>query len=203
MFQGSNISCGLAITSLGQLFLLFSGKERASMSAPWGGEVRSKKRKFCCINIDWTAMAVVCSSHARILGECSTVHSPPALFFSSFFFFFLVEISSRTLNCTLSTRISLQWFGELRRLWLSVPWRVACEPVSLYISTLCLHSCLVSPLQLRIEQPHEVKNGNTCIHKFSKFTGQLLFSSEVPFKSKTLYPELTQQTCVFRSAKCE
>ena len=30
---------------------------------------------------------------ARILGECATIHSPPAFFFS----FFLVEISSRTL----------------------------------------------------------------------------------------------------------
>ena len=31
------------------------------------------------------------SSHARVSGECSTIHSPPALFF------FLKEISSRTL----------------------------------------------------------------------------------------------------------
>ena len=40
------------------------------------------------------------SSLATIWGECSTVHSPTALFFLFFlfFFFFLVEISSRTLN---------------------------------------------------------------------------------------------------------
>ena len=36
---------------------------------------------------------VASSSLAKILGECSTIHSPPALFF----FFFRVEISSRTL----------------------------------------------------------------------------------------------------------
>ena len=36
---------------------------------------------------------VVFSSRARILGECSTSHSPPALFY----FIFIAEISSRTL----------------------------------------------------------------------------------------------------------
>ena len=38
---------------------------------------------------------VAFSSPARILGECSTVHFPSALFF--FFFFFKMEISSSTL----------------------------------------------------------------------------------------------------------
>ena len=37
-------------------------------------------------------VVVAFSSCARILGKCSTIHSPPALFF-----FFLVDISSRTL----------------------------------------------------------------------------------------------------------
>ena len=41
----------------------------------------------------WTlTMVCVFFSLARIWGECSTIHSPPALFF-----FFLMEISSRTL----------------------------------------------------------------------------------------------------------
>ena len=40
-----------------------------------------------------TFLVVTFSSLARILGECSTIHSPFMLFF-----FFLVEISSRTLN---------------------------------------------------------------------------------------------------------
>ena len=35
------------------------------------------------------------SSLAKILGKCSTIHSPPALLLH--FFFFEVEISSRTL----------------------------------------------------------------------------------------------------------
>ena len=39
---------------------------------------------------------VAFSSFAMILGECSTIHSSPALFFF-FFFFFEVEISLRTL----------------------------------------------------------------------------------------------------------
>ena len=45
-------------------------------------------------------MVVTLSSLASIFGECSTIHSLPALFFLFFFFFFLslkVEISSRTL----------------------------------------------------------------------------------------------------------
>ena len=42
----------------------------------------------------WKKRVVAFSSHAMIWGECSTIHSPPALFF---FFFFKVEISSRTL----------------------------------------------------------------------------------------------------------
>ena len=40
---------------------------------------------------------VASPSRARILGECSTIQFPPALFFFSFFFFSEVEISSRTL----------------------------------------------------------------------------------------------------------
>ena len=43
-------------------------------------------------------VVVAFSSRARILGECSATHSPPALFF---FFFFKVEISSRTLISSL------------------------------------------------------------------------------------------------------
>ena len=52
-------------------------------------------------------------------------------------------------NSTLYTRISPQWLSELRWLWLSVPWRVACELISWQVSTLCLHSSIVSPFQLR------------------------------------------------------
>ena len=40
-------------------------------------------------------VVVAVSSLARILGECSTIHSPPALLFS--FFFFKVDISSHPL----------------------------------------------------------------------------------------------------------
>ena len=43
---------------------------------------------FCMVVV----MVAFCS-HARILGECLTIHSPPVLFS----FFFLVEISLRTL----------------------------------------------------------------------------------------------------------
>ena len=34
-------------------------------------------------------------------------------------------------NYTLNARISPQWLSDLRRLWLSVPLRVACELVFL------------------------------------------------------------------------
>ena len=50
------------------------------------------------------------------------------------FYFFLFLLSGDELQHTSSTfqaRISTQWFSELRRLWPSVPWRVACEFVSL------------------------------------------------------------------------
>ena len=40
-------------------------------------------------------VVVAVSSLARILGDCSTIHSLPALFF--YFYFFLVDNSSRTL----------------------------------------------------------------------------------------------------------
>ena len=65
------------------------------------------------------------SSRARILGECSTIHSLPALFIVS-----IIIISSRTLIPLLYARISPQWLSELRRLWSSVPRQVACELVS-------------------------------------------------------------------------
>ena len=51
---------------------------------------------------------VAFSSCVRILGKCSTIYSPLALFF------FKVKISSRTLIPLY--RISPQWFSELRRL---------------------------------------------------------------------------------------
>ena len=68
-------------------------------------------------HIQETVMAAL-SSLAKILGEGSAIHSPPALFF-----FFKVEISSRT-NSTLWARISPQWLSELRRLWPNVPWKL-------------------------------------------------------------------------------
>ena len=43
-------------------------------------------KSFVCMH-DWHVV-VAFSSHVRIWGECSTIHSPPALFF------FKVEISS-------------------------------------------------------------------------------------------------------------
>ena len=46
------------------------------------------------------------------------------------------------------TNSSPQWLIELRQLWPSVPWQVACEPISWYVPTLCLHSSIVSPLWL-------------------------------------------------------
>ena len=46
------------------------------------------------LTIAEVVVVVAFSSRARILGECSTFHSPPALFFFNFFF---MEISSRAL----------------------------------------------------------------------------------------------------------
>ena len=46
--------------------------------------------------------------------------------------------------------ISPQRLSELRWLWPSVPWRVACELVSGEFPTLCLDSGIVSPLRLRL-----------------------------------------------------
>ena len=42
--------------------------------------------------------------------------------------------------------ISSQWLSELRRLWPSAPWRVACELYPYQIPTLCLNS-IVIPLR--------------------------------------------------------
>ena len=48
-------------------------------------------RNWFCIMTLWIIIVLVVafSSLARILGECSIIHSPPALFFSFLFFFFL------------------------------------------------------------------------------------------------------------------
>ena len=67
-------------------------------------------------------VVVAFSSLARIWGECWTIHSPPA------FFSFKVEISSRTL--ILLFRQGAVHVSELRWLWLSVPWQIACQLIS-------------------------------------------------------------------------
>ena len=54
-------------------------------------------------------VVVAFSSRVRILGECSTIHSPPALVF---FFFFKVEISSRKLVCFIDNMIIERWVIE-------------------------------------------------------------------------------------------
>ena len=46
------------------------------------------------------------------------------------FVFYKMGISLCT-NSTLSDRTSVQWLSELRQLWMSVPWWVACELISL------------------------------------------------------------------------
>ena len=51
-------------------------------------------------------MVVAFSSLAKILEECLTIYSMPALF--------LVEISLRHINCSLRARISQQWQSKLR-----------------------------------------------------------------------------------------
>ena len=92
-------------------------------------------------------VGVAFSSRARIWGECSTIHSPPALLFFFFFFSPLVEISSRTLiplfrpgsvyNCAARDDCDGVFPDELR--------------VSLFpdrFPTLCLDSGIVSPLRL-------------------------------------------------------
>ena len=89
-------------------------------------------------------MVAAFSSLARISGECSIIHSPPALFFLS-----EVEISSRTVSPLFYARVSPQWHSELRQLWQNVPRQVACELVSGYVPTLYLDSGVVSPLRLR------------------------------------------------------
>ena len=88
---------------------------------------------------------VALSLLASVLGECSTVHSPCAFFF----FFFWSGYKLEHTNSTLFVRISPQWLSELRRLWPSVPWQVACELVSWLVPTPCLDSGIVSPLRLR------------------------------------------------------
>ena len=80
---------------------------------------------MCSLHGTYTVVVV-----ARILGECSTIHSLPALFF----FFFKVEISLRTLIPLFS------------------PESVHCGSASwdtIPIPTLYLHRGMVSPLRLR------------------------------------------------------
>ena len=86
-------------------------------------------------------MMMALFSRANIFGDCSTIRSPPALFFQ-------VEISWRTKIPLCLAKDSPQWLSELKRLWPSVPSRVACELVSC-LFTLYLHSGIVSPVRPR------------------------------------------------------
>ena len=67
------------------------------------------------------------SLHARIMGEGSTNHSPPALFISGWSAHAQEFHSSRQ-------RISLEWLSNPRWLWISVSWWVACKFISLVLS---------------------------------------------------------------------
>ena len=59
----------------------------------------------------WFWVVVAFSSLARILGECSTIHSPPALFF----FFFKWRLARAHKFHSLGQDQS-KWLSELRRL---------------------------------------------------------------------------------------
>ena len=83
------------------------------------------------------------SPHARIWVEGSENHNPPALFF-----FFCGDQIACT-NSTLEARISPQWFLELRQLWVSVSWQVACELFSLVASHGILEQHVVRPLRFQ------------------------------------------------------
>ena len=82
------------------------------------------------------------------VGWGEVIHSSPVVFF-----FFLV--SGDQLAHTNST-ISPQWLSELRQLWLSVPWQVACEPVSLLGS-------YTIPGQHNQPAPTSLGKGCTCV----------------------------------------
>ena len=88
---------------------------------------------------------VAFSSVVRILGKCSTIHSPYALFL----LFCWNGDSLVHTNSTFSARISPQWLGEVRRLWPNFPWQVACELVFGEIPTLYLDSGVITPLRFR------------------------------------------------------
>ena len=74
--------------------------------SPRTGQSMSKKSSFVFqLRCGGGGGGVVAfSSLARILGECSTIHSLPSLAHT---------------NSTLCARISPQWLSELRRLWLN------------------------------------------------------------------------------------
>ena len=73
--------------------------------------VCSQSEVFCSYSILRVVVVVALSLHAWIWGECSIIHSLPALFF---FFFFEVEISARTLIPLFYARISPQSLRGLR-----------------------------------------------------------------------------------------
>ena len=73
-------------------------------------------------------VVVAFSSLARILGECSTIHFPPAIVVVCCCCCCLgsggrgvVEISLRKLIPLFYAKIGPQWQSELQRLWLNVP----------------------------------------------------------------------------------
>ena len=75
-------------------------------------------------------------------------HTPLACVFFWFFLFLSGDLLTHT-DSTLYARSGAQWLSELRRLWPSVPWLVACELISWLVPSLCLDRGIVSPLRLR------------------------------------------------------
>ena len=85
-------------------------------------------------------VVVACSLLARILEECSTIHSLLAHF-----------IRWRQLvhtNSTVYAGITPQWLSGLRRLWPNVSRQDTCKLVSGQVPTLCPDSGILSPLRL-------------------------------------------------------
>ena len=85
------------------------------------------------IGPDESAAFVAFFLAASGLGEGSTI---PRLWFFLYFYFILYFSADQLAhaNSTLYANIGPQWLSELRQLWPSVPWRVACELVSLISS---------------------------------------------------------------------
>ena len=103
-----------------------------------------RKKKWSILPPSIAHLSGVSLTHMCVHGFLQACEDYGALLLLLFFFFGKWRSACMRLLQPFRTRISSYWLSKLRQLWTNIPWRVACELLSLM---LCLNS-IVSPMGL-------------------------------------------------------